>query len=138
MSDNFELDDLLKHLSPERHSDVFVFHSFPLMSLAQAEAYQPVSIYQEKEGLSLVITQDTADRMALTYHSVFALITLNVHSDLNAVGLTAAVSSALAKKGISCNVVAAFHHDHLFVPKERASEAMDILWNMSMNNFPHP
>ena len=138
MSDNFELDDLLKHLSPELHRDSFVFCSLPQTSLAQAEIYQPISVYQEKEGLSLVIQQHTADTMAVKYSAVFALITLNIYSDLNAVGLSAAVSGALAKRGISCNIVAAYHHDHVFVPQERAQEAMDILWNMSMDNFPHP
>jgi hypothetical protein len=57
----------------------------------------------------------------------FARITLTVHSALEGVGLTAAVSGALAEQGIACNVVAGFHHDHLFVPWERREEALGVL-----------
>lgn len=56
-----------------------------------------------------------------------AWITLTVSSDLAAVGLTAAVARALTDAGISCNVVAAAHHDHLFVPVERAGDAIAAL-----------
>ncbi|HCH95585.1 MAG TPA: hypothetical protein DFK13_12220, partial [Erythrobacter sp.] len=57
----------------------------------------------------------------------FARITLTVHSDLEGVGLTSAVSGALADAGIACNMIAAFHHDHAFVPCPRAAEALDVL-----------
>ena len=56
-----------------------------------------------------------------------AWITLTVHSDLAAVGMTAAFSGALGRAGIGCNVVAGTHHDHLFVPAEQARRAMDVL-----------
>jgi hypothetical protein len=63
----------------------------------------------------------------LEYHFTAAWITLRVHSALDAVGLTAAVSLALTDAGISCNVVAGFHHDHLFVPHTRAADAVRVL-----------
>ena len=75
----------------------------------------------------MVVERDVADGAGLEYDFVAAMITLGVGSRLHAVGLTAAVSSALADAGISCNVVAGHFHDHLFVPVERAEEALELL-----------
>ena len=63
----------------------------------------------------------------------FARITLTVHSALEGVGLTAAVAGALAQAGIACNVVAGYHHDHLFVPWDRREEALAILQRLSQS-----
>ena len=68
-----------------------------------------------------------ADSLKLEYSFVASWITLTVHSSLEAVGLTAAFSKALSQEGISCNVVAAFYHDHIFVGKNDADKAMEIL-----------
>jgi len=81
----------------------------------------------EPEGLSLTIAREQADQAGLSYDFVAAWIALQVHSALYAVGLTAAVSSALAEAGVSCNVIAGYHHDHLLVPFERGWEALTIL-----------
>jgi len=81
----------------------------------------------EEEGTTYVLAQDAADRQGLAYDFVASWITLRVHSSLVAVGLTAAVSDALAQRGISCNVLAGFHHDHLLVPTWRRDEALEIL-----------
>lgn len=81
----------------------------------------------EPEGLTLVVPQRDADAAGLAYGYVAGWITLRVHSALEAVGLTAAVARELADAGLSCNVVAGFHHDHLFVPYERAAEAVTLL-----------
>lgn len=86
-----------------------------------------VAMIREDEGLSIVVEQDRADLLGLGYDFVAAMITLRVHSSLEAVGLTAAVATALARAGISCNVVAGNQHDHLFVPAERAGEALHVL-----------
>jgi len=80
------------------------------------------ALIREDEGLTAIIAD--AD-------GAFARITLMVHSALDGVGLTAAVSGALAAAGIACNVVAGFHHDHLFVPWERREEALAILSDLS-------
>ena len=85
----------------------------------------------EPEGWSLVLRRDDADTAGLTYDYVAAWITLRVYSSLAAVGLTAAVSSALAEAGISCNVIAGHHHDHLLVPHHEADRALDILRGLS-------
>ena len=63
-------------------------------------------------------------------------IVLRVHSALDGVGLTAAVSTALAREDIACNIVAAFHHDHVFVPAQRASEAVKILSTLQRSQQP--
>ncbi|MGB8383024.1 MAG: ACT domain-containing protein [Dermatophilaceae bacterium] len=81
----------------------------------------------EPEGLGVVVTQDDADRLGLTYDCVAGWITLQVHSALAAVGLTAAVSTALAAADTSCNVVAGHHHDHLLVPIDRLEDALGVL-----------
>jgi hypothetical protein len=86
----------------------------------------------EPEGLSVVVTREQADRAGWPYDFVAAWITLRVHSALDAVGLTAAVSSALADAGLSCNVIAGYYHDHLLVPAERAQEALRILRELSV------
>lgn len=88
---------------------------------------QPVVVVREPEGVTLVLEQATADRLGLSYTYVAAMVTLQVHSSLDAVGLTAAVAQELADHGISCNVVAGSFHDHLFVPYDRGDEVVGLL-----------
>ncbi len=88
---------------------------------------EPLAMVAEPEGTTYVLRQDDADRADIPYDFVGAWITLRVHSALEAVGLTAAVSTALASAGISCNVLAGYFHDHLIVPSERAADAIDVL-----------
>ncbi|MEU8175569.1 ACT domain-containing protein [Microbispora hainanensis] len=92
---------------------------------------RPVVTVAEEEGLTLVLPQREADAAGLAYEYVAGWITLRVHSALEAVGLTAAVARELAAAGLSCNVVAGFHHDHLFVPYERAAEAVALLEDLA-------
>ncbi|XVQ82112.1 ACT domain-containing protein [Microbispora siamensis] len=92
---------------------------------------RPVVTVAEEEGLTLVLPQQEADTAGLAYEYVAGWITLRVHSALEAVGLTAAVARELAAAGLSCNVVAGFHHDHLFVPYERAAEAVAVLEDLA-------
>lgn len=119
---------LLSNLQPCLVEGAFVFctSSAPL-----SKDLDSIATFTETEGLSFVVSQAAADREGLHYNGVFALISLKVQSSLHAVGLTAALSTALADAEISANVVAAFHHDHLFVPAERALEALAILQNLS-------
>jgi hypothetical protein len=88
---------------------------------------EPVATIREREGLALVLAREGADRAGLPYDGTMAWITLRVHSALDAVGLTAAFSAALAADGLSCNVVAGAHHDHVFVPHARGVDAMRVL-----------
>lgn len=87
----------------------------------------PIATMREKEGLTVVLRREDADQARLPYGLVLAWITLNLQTTLDQVGITAGVSAALARAGIACNVIAGFHHDHLFVPAHRGNEALAIL-----------
>ena len=122
MSGVRDLRVLLEMMSPEVRSGryVFVVPEGPIDAEVQASVVEP-------EGRSLLLRQEDADRLRLGYDYVAGWITLTVHSSLAAVGLTAAVSAALAEAGISCNVIAGYHHDHLLVPVDRVDDAMAAL-----------
>lgn len=113
-------------MNPSLQPGVYVFVSVP-EDFEFPASQDIVGAFREAEGLSLILTQEAADRKNLNYSGLFARITLEVHSSLEAVGLTAAVSTALAQAGISANVVAAYHHDHIFVPSHAAGKALEIL-----------
>jgi uncharacterized protein len=120
-----ELAELLRNLEPVLQPGVYVFASVALGS--DVTALEPLATFREAEGLSLIVEEGRARAAGL--HALFRAvwITLEVPSDLHAVGLTAAVSAALSRTGISCNVVAAAAHDHLFVPLDDALRAMEAL-----------
>jgi uncharacterized protein len=105
-------------LDPVRRPGEFVFAG----SGEPAEA-----TVREDEGLTVVLRRERADELGLPYDYVAAWITLRVGSTLEQVGLTALFSRALADAGISCNVLAGLHHDHLLVPADRADEAIGVL-----------
>lgn len=88
---------------------------------------QALGSFVEDEGLSLILPEAVAQSHGLDVDLPMRRITLGVHSALDGVGLTAAVATALADAGIACNMVAAYHHDHAFVPAADAARAMDIL-----------
>ena len=122
MADRRDLDRLLRGLRPELHPERYVY------ALGPAPAGTLVfATVAEDEGTTLVLRQDEAEAAALRPEWVCARITLRVDSQLTDVGLTATVSARLAAHGISCNVVAGFLHDHLFVPEDRGDEALELL-----------
>jgi len=90
-------------------------------------ALEPLAMFREAEGVSLILERGAARAAGFPVEAPMALITLNVYSALDGVGLTAAVATALARAGIACNMVAALNHDHVFVPIERAQEALAVL-----------
>ena len=118
------LSKLLREMNPELNAGEFVFCTMD--SSEGAAALEPLGSFWEKEGVTVILRRSQADDLGLSYSMVFAWITLTVHSSLEAVGLTAAVSHALAEAGIPCNVVAAYYHDHLFVPMKDAPRAMEV------------
>jgi len=127
MAGEEDLDNLLALLQPSLLPGDFVFCSLAKSKYGDLAELQPIASFQEEEGLTLVLDRQAADDAGLAYESIFNRITLMVHSSLDAVGLTAAVSSRLAAKGISANMIAAYYHDHVFVPKDKAQLALRLL-----------
>ena len=116
---------LLSQMRPELHSGRYAFVTLPQgCSLDQSRI---VASIREPEGLSVIQAEEDAVDLRLPIAFIAAWITIAVNSDLAAVGLTAAFSTALGQAGISCNVVAGVHHDHLFVPVDQAQQAMAVL-----------
>jgi len=114
-------------MSPVLSTGEFVFVTFAQARYGDHVELQPIASFNEPEGLTLVVPKECADQHDVPYNSVFSTITLQVHSSLEAVGLTAAFSAALSEQGISANVIAGFYHDHIFVPQESAATAMAAL-----------
>ncbi len=102
-----------------------------LRQLADYINLDPIATFREQEGLTLVLEQQKAMDANLSVEGIFSLITLTVHSSLEAVGLTAAFATKLGEHGISANVIAGYYHDHIFVQKEKAQAAMNALREFS-------
>ncbi|HEV2427737.1 MAG TPA: ACT domain-containing protein [Acidimicrobiales bacterium] len=117
-----ELRDLLARLAPRRRPGEYV-----VVDASDFVDAPALATIVEDEGVCAVLPLADALDAGLTYDFVMAWITLGVESSLGAVGLTAAVATALAERGISCNVLAGYHHDHLLVPSDRADEALAAL-----------
>ncbi|MFN2144606.1 MAG: ACT domain-containing protein [Anaerolineales bacterium] len=124
MSGEKDLNKLLKTMSPTLLLGEYIFCSFEDALYGDHADLAPIAAVKETEGLTLVIPRPIADEHQLSYESVFRCITLNVHSSLDAVGLTAAVSAKLTEYGISANVLAGYFHDHIFVQRKLAEKAM--------------
>lgn len=125
MNGEKNLEILLKTMKPELQEGDYVFCT--LSDLSILDGNETLMIFKEKEGISVILKKEIADLLHLPYSFVASWITLTVHSSLEAVGLTAAFSKALAENNISCNVVAAFYHDHIFVDKKDAEKAIKTL-----------
>jgi len=131
MSGITSLQTLLANLQPSLAAEEFVFISRPHAQYGDGAELNPVAVIAEDEGLTLIVPKRRADAAGENYCGVFHKITLQVHSSLVAAGLTATVAGALSQRGISVNVVAAFYHDHLFVPAPQATGAMEVLAALS-------
>ena len=121
-----DLDRLLAAMDPVRRPGEWVFASLPAGHVAAASLPSAATVVED-EGTTHVVERHIADEHGLPYDFVAAWVTLRVQSALDAVGLTAAVAGALAGAGISCNVLAGAHHDHLLVPVDRADDALTTL-----------
>ncbi|MGZ0711603.1 ACT domain-containing protein (plasmid) [Coraliomargarita sp. W4R53] len=126
-----DLDELVRSMQPTRRDGEFVFVGVAVPADVVVEA----SVHED-EGHSAVISRADADRLGLHYDFVAVWITLRVHSALDAVGLTAVVSTALTDAGVSCNVIAGLRHDHLLVPAESADTALDALRQLTAAKNP--
>jgi hypothetical protein len=130
MTGERDLTALLANMKPEIQPGIFVFCTIPPKERIPA-AVNPLLTFREQQGTTLVIPREEAECSGLHYAFASRLITLTVHSSLDAVGFLATITARLAEAGISVNAVSAFHHDHLFVLADRAGEAMAILQEMS-------
>jgi len=121
------LADLLASMNPELSAEEVVFCSFRHASVREELLRSASGFFREREGITLILGRAEAERYGVPFHVTLRPITLTVHSSLEAVGFTAAVASRLAAHGISANVVAAYYHDHIFVPASEAERALQIL-----------
>jgi len=134
MTGETDIKKLLQGMKPKLNEGEFVY--CVVDSTQHAAELNPLCMFQEEEAVTVVMPKQKADEAGLLYPVICAWITLTIHSSLEAVGLTAAVSKALTEANISCNVVAAYYHDHIFVPVKDAPRAMTVLENLSKQETP--
>jgi hypothetical protein len=129
-------DAMVAGMNPTIRDGQYVFCTTTDLLTATAAFGEAIAYFREDEGDTLVLGLDAASEHGFDTSVPMAWITLNVFSALDGVGLTAAIAPALADVGMPCNVVAAFHHDHLFVPHHRAGEALAILERIQQSITP--
>ena len=129
MSGETNLRILLSNMSPVLNEGDYVFCI--VSNTENIDSKDIINTFKEKEGMSIVITKEGADKVGLNYSLVMSWITLQIHSSLEAVGLTASFSKVLADNHISCNVIAGYYHDHIFVKKEDSGKAIEVLKSLS-------
>ena len=130
-----DLTEMLRSLDPVVRDGGFVYVLRPDDTVEDMEwewvEMEAEAVIVEDEGRTLIVAEELAADYELDFDGVFGWITLQVHSSLHAVGLTAAVSTALAQAGISCNMLAGYHHDHLLVPQDRLDDALAVIGSLA-------
>ncbi|SFD76822.1 hypothetical protein SAMN04488523_102336 [Sulfitobacter brevis] len=119
--------DMISGMTPTLKPGVFVFITTTDPAMFEVLSSSAISSFKEEEGMSLLVPIEVAEKSNFEIDHPMRCITLNVYSSLEGVGLTAAVSTALEKADIPCNMIAAFHHDHVFVPSDMGQKAMEVL-----------
>ena len=125
-----DLNKLIKDLSPKLNDGEYVYTSIKNIELLNTS--EVICTFKEKEGLTLILERSRADQLGLKYNFIASWITLEVHSSLNAVGLTSLVTTELANNEISCNVIAGYYHDHIFVSTKDSLKTLEILNYLSL------
>ena len=125
MNGETDLGRLIREMKPELHEGEYVFCTVSEFRLSID--IEPLFLFQEQEGTTVILLKQRAEQLELPYSFVSAWVTLTIHSALQAIGFISAISQELAKAGISCNVISAYYHDHLFVPIEEAQRTMTVL-----------
>jgi len=125
MNGDKNLNTLIRNLKLELHKGEYAFVNLP--PDGEIPVNEGIAFFREEEGITMITRKEKADEKGWEYTFVAAWITLKVHSSLEAVGLTARVSNALADEGISCNAFAANFYDHIFIPYRDSSKAMMVL-----------
>ena len=124
---------LLSEMRPELRDGTYVYCTVSGSDIGGRLVLQPLAVFIEEEGLTLILDRDTAVATGFDAGAPMRCITLMVHSSLEAVGLTAAVATELTRHGISANVVAAYYHDHIFVPESDAESALAALKGLAQS-----
>jgi hypothetical protein len=131
MAGETNLDALIKGMTPTLNEGDYVFVS--VKDVQMIDRSISLCEFKEKEGTTIVLEKTKADALNLSYDFIANWITLKIHSSLDAVGLTAIFATELARHNISCNVIAGYYHDHIFVDKKDAKKAVDVLTKLSEN-----
>lgn len=131
-----DLDHLIRSMEPSLHPDEFVFSTFPQNSDSGKTnedllALNPVMLFKEAEGVTLIMAHSTAVANSIEFEFPCRMITLNIHSSLDAVGFLARITQRLASLEMGVNPVSGFYHDHLFIPTDKAELAMAELRRLS-------
>ncbi|MEO8769641.1 MAG: ACT domain-containing protein [Ferruginibacter sp.] len=129
MTGEKDLNKLIRSMKPKHVQGEYVFCTIP--DPEKININEIILLFKEDEGYTIIIKKELADQLKLEYSFIAAWISLTIHSSLEAVGLTATFSSALASENISCNVVAGVYHDHLFVDKKDVTKAMEVMEGFS-------
>ena len=125
MTGEKDLNKLLKNMKPKHNAGEFVFCT--VKNLELIDINKIICMFKEDEAYTIILAKELADKLNLKYSFISSWITLTVNSSLEAVGLTAVFSKSLADESISCNVIAGYYHDHIFVDKRDINKAMEIL-----------
>ena len=135
MSGETNLKKLIASMAPSLSDTEYVFGLVATADYEQIARLQPRGTFHEKEGVTVILEKEKADECNITYSGVFKCITLNVHSSLDAVGLTAVVATTLTESNISANVIAAYYHDHVFIKSDDADRALVALNELVKKGF---
>ncbi|TPM35344.1 ACT domain-containing protein [Mesorhizobium sp. B2-3-5] len=133
MTGETDLKKLLASMTPELLDGTYVFATLA-PGVLQPEGLDPVMMFREREGTTLIVTGDAASAAGLAASFRCRMITLSIHSSLEAVGFLAAITARLADAAMGVNPVSGFYHDHLFVPTDRAQEALTLLRQLAKDN----
>lgn len=131
MAGEKNLSKLIAGMTPLLHEGDYVFCTIENLNMINRD--DTICEFKETEGITVVVEKSKAEELKLNYDYIASWITLQIHSSLDAVGLTAVFSTELAKNNISCNVIAGYYHDHIFVDKKSSNKAIKVLTKLSDN-----